>query len=191
MVSGGSFWFTGVAPLDSFGRARARTKGGSMMETLLALVSRDGVPSLRKGEGRPHQPGQEAYVATLPEEIRWAPFAAFPPSVRLGVVVGQPAGAGPYTIRIKVPHGVRLMPHRHPEDRIYTVISGVFYIGLGEHFESDHLDAYPPGSVIVLPGDTFHFHWAKSGEYVTQATAVGRPGLEYGDSKEDPPLEIP
>ena len=36
------------------------------------------------------------------------------------------------------------------------------------------MQAYPPGSVIVLPGDTPHFHWAKSGEYVTQVTAMGR-----------------
>jgi hypothetical protein len=27
------------------------------------------------------------------------------------------------------------MPHKHPENRIYTVMSGVFYIGLGEEFE--------------------------------------------------------
>jgi hypothetical protein len=70
------------------------------------------------------------------------------------------------------------MPHSHPEDRVYTVISGVFYIGLGEHFDADKLHAYPPGSVIVLPGDTFHYHWAKSGDYVTQVTAIGPLGLE-------------
>jgi len=28
--------------------------------------------------------------------------------------------------------------------------------------------AYPPGAVIILPGNTSHFHWAKSGEYITQ-----------------------
>ena len=38
-------------------------------------------------------------------------------------------------IRVKVPSGVKLMPHRHPEDRIYTVMSGVFYIGLGDQFD--------------------------------------------------------
>ena len=69
--------------------------------------------------------------ATLPENIDWKPFAAFPPSVRLAVVVGQPSESGPYMIRVKVPGGVKLMPHRHSEDRIYTVIAGVFYIGLG------------------------------------------------------------
>jgi quercetin dioxygenase-like cupin family protein len=62
------------------------------------------------------------------------------------------------------------MPHRHPEDRVYTVMSGVFYIGLGDQFDGDKVKAYPPGSVIVLPGNTSHFHWAKSGEYVTQAS---------------------
>src|SRR3954468_11717405 len=116
---------------------------------------------------------QSVFQAILPENVEWKAFPAFPPSARLAVLVGEPTAAGPYVIRVKVPHGVKLMPHRHPEDRVYTVISGVFYIGLGEHFESDHLDAYPPGSVIVLPGDTFHFHWAKSGEYVTQVTAMG------------------
>jgi quercetin dioxygenase-like cupin family protein len=78
------------------------------------------------------------------------------------------------------------MPHAHPEDRVYTVISGVFYIGLGDHFDDGKLQAYPPGSVIVLPGDTYHFHWAKSGEYVSQVTAIGPLGLEYLDPKDDP-----
>ena len=54
------------------------------------------------------------------------------------------------------------MPHRHPEDRVYTVMSGVFYIGLGDKFDGDKVEAYPPGSVIVLPGNTSHFHWAQS-----------------------------
>ena len=66
-------------------------------------------------------------------------------------------------IRVKAPAGVKLMPHRHPEDRIYTVMSGVFYIGLDDRFDGDKVKAYPPGSVIILPGDTPHFHWAKSG----------------------------
>ena len=42
-----------------------------------------------------------------------------------------------YVIRVKVPSGAKLMPHKHPEDRINTVMSGVFYIGLGEQFDGD------------------------------------------------------
>lgn len=140
---------------------------------------------------RPHQPGQAAFRAILSEDIDWKPFAAFPPSVRLAVLVGRPSDAGPYVIRVKVPHGVKLMPHWHPEDRIYTVISGVFYIGLGDRFDADAMQAYPPGAVIVLPGRTFHYHWAKSGEYVTQVTAIGPLGLEYVNAGDDPRTERP
>jgi quercetin dioxygenase-like cupin family protein len=143
----------------------------------------------RQGEPimlRAHLPGQAVFKSVLPEDIEWKPFAAFPPSVRLAVVVGQPTEPGPYVIRVKVPSGVKLMPHWHPEDRIYTVISGVFYIGLGDRFDGEELEAYPPGSVIILPGHTSHFHWAKSGEYVTQVTAIGPLGLEYLDAADDP-----
>ncbi len=97
---------------------------------------------------RTHQPGQAIFRSVLPEDIDWKPFPAFPPSVRLAVVVGQPSQPGPY--------------------------------------DGDKVEAYPPGSVIVLPGNTSHFHWAKSGEYVTQVTAIGPLGLEYRDAKNDP-----
>src|SRR5471030_2564624 len=116
----------------------------------------------------------------------WKPFAAFPPSARLAILVGHLSEPGPYVIRVKVPAGVKLMPHTHPEDRIYTVISGVFYIGLGDRFDSEHVNAYPPGSVIVLPGNTPHFHWAKSGEYVTQISAYGPLGISYVNPSDDP-----
>jgi len=85
-----------------------------------------------------HQLGQEAFKSILAEDADWKPFPAFPPSVRLAVVVGQPSEPGPYTIR------------------------------------------------IILPGNTPHFHWAKSGEYVTQITAMGPLGLEYLSATDDP-----
>src|SRR4051812_45190040 len=135
---------------------------------------------------RTHQPGEEIFTAILPEDIDWKPFPAFPASVRLAVVVGQPSKPGPYVIRVRVPGGVKLMPHKHPEDRIYTVMSGVFYVGLGNRFDEDKVSAYPPGAVIVLPGDTYHYHWAKSGEYITQVSAIGPLGLEYLDPSDDP-----
>ena len=62
-----------------------------------------------------HQPGEAVFRSILPEDIDWKPFQAFPPSARLAVVVGEPTKPGPYVIRVKVPSGVRLMPHKHPE----------------------------------------------------------------------------
>jgi quercetin dioxygenase-like cupin family protein len=122
----------------------------------------------------------------LPEGIEWKPFPALPDPARLAVVVGRPSEPGPYVIRVKVPSGVKVMPHRHPEDRVYTVISGIFEIGLGEEFDSSRLQSYPPGAVVVLPGGTAHFHSARSGEYVAQVTAIGPIGFEYVNPQDDP-----
>ena len=133
-----------------------------------------------------HRADVVALESVLPEEVDWRPFPAFPPTARLGILTGDPAQAGLYTIRVKLPSGVKLMPHRHPEDRVYTVISGVFYIGVGEQFDADMLEAYPPGAIVVLPGGTPHFHWAKSGDYVTQVSAIGPLGLDYLNPDDDP-----
>ena len=128
------------------------------------------------------------FRAIRSEDLEWKPFAAFPPEARLAVVVGDPARAGLYVIRVRLPAGVKLMPHAHPEDRIYTVLSGVFYIGQGEKFDESRLTAYGVGTVVVLPGGQPHFHWARSGEYVTQVTAIGPLGLSYVNPVDDPRL---
>lgn len=128
----------------------------------------------------------KVFGGLVPDAIRWQSFPAFPETVRLAVLVGDISKPGLYVVRVKVPAGVRLLPHSHPEDRIYTVMSGMFYIGLGDNFDSEKLRSYPPGSVVVLPGNTAHFHYAKSGEYITQVTAEGPLGLDYVDAADDP-----
>ncbi len=135
---------------------------------------------------RNHQPDQATFRAVLPEDIDWEPFPAFPSGARLAVMVGHPAEPGPYVVRVKVPGGTTESVRKEAEQARYTVMSGVFYIGLGKTFDGDRATAYPPGSVIVLPGETWHFHWAKSGEYVTQVSAIGPLGLEYHDAHDDP-----
>src|SRR3984957_11579712 len=65
----------------------------------------------QRGIVRPHQPGQDVFRSILQEKIDGKPSPSFPPSVRLAVVVGQPSEAEPYTIRVKAPHGAKLMPH--------------------------------------------------------------------------------
>src|SRR5262244_655915 len=53
---------------------------------------------------RDHQSGEAVFRSILPQDIEWKPFpAAFPPSARLAVLVGEPNQTGPYVIRVKVP----------------------------------------------------------------------------------------
>jgi quercetin dioxygenase-like cupin family protein len=120
------------------------------------------------------------------EDVEWRNFPAFPREVKLAVIAGDPSKPAPYVVRVKVPNGIKLMPHTHPEDRIYTVMSGVFYIGFGTVFDPDKLVAYGPGSVVILPANTPHFHWAKSGEYISQVYGTGPLGLKYVDDHDDP-----
>ena len=140
-------------------------------------------------------PGTTASAQRLPadrvasvrsEDVAFAPFAAFPKGAEIATVVGDPRRPGPYVVRVRVARGVRLQPHTHPEDRVYTVISGVFYIGFGRTFDASKLQAFAPGSVVVLPRNTPHFHWAKSGTYVTQVSGYGPLGIRYVDPKDDP-----
>ena len=133
-----------------------------------------------------HLPDQDTFHSVRPDEVPWQPFPAFPPAARLAVLVGDPAKPAPYVIRVHLPAGTKMMPHKHAEDRVYTVLEGVFYIGLGEQFDESKLMAYGPGSLVVLPGGQAHFHWAKSGDYVTQVTAMGPLGLAYVRDTDDP-----
>ncbi len=128
----------------------------------------------------------KAFGSIRPENIQWMPYPAIGKDGHTAVIVGNPSMPAPYVVRVKVGSGLKLMPHTHPEDRIYTVISGVFYIGQGKEFDPGKLVAYPPASVIVLPGNTPHFHWAKSGEYVTQIYGLGPLGTSYVEPADDP-----
>lgn len=71
----------------------------------------------------PHQPDQAILKSILSEDLDWKPFGI---SAR-----GAPCRACRSAHRTRTLgsdcQSVEMMPHKHPVDRIYTVISGVFY----------------------------------------------------------------
>jgi hypothetical protein len=67
---------------------------------------------------RKHQPDEEQFKVIHSEDVIWKPFPALPPAARLGVLVGEPTKPGPYLIRVKLPAGTKMLPHKHPEDPI-------------------------------------------------------------------------
>jgi hypothetical protein len=48
------------------------------------------------------------------------------------------------------------------------------------------LNRFVVHSERVQNGLMSHYHWAKSGDYVAQVTAIGPLGFEYVNSKDDP-----
>ena len=105
-----------------------------------------------------HQPDQAGYRSVLPDEIDWKPFPAFPPSARPGNRRRRSIGTRAIRHPGQAPLERQADAAPAPGGPRDTVISGVFYIGLGSVFDEERLQAYPPGAVIVLPGGTPHFH---------------------------------
>jgi quercetin dioxygenase-like cupin family protein len=126
------------------------------------------------------------FVQIVPDQIRWSPSPSIPRGGQVAVLYGDPRKGSPYITRVKLPADYRIEPHTHPEERVYTVISGTFYIGFGEKFDPTALKAFPAGSAFVVPANASHFHWMRSGEAVVQISGVGPSGIEYVDHADDP-----
>lgn len=130
--------------------------------------------------------GQSAVTEIRPGDVKWAQNPALQPGGQWAVLVGAPAEAGMYLLRVKFPADFKVMPHSHPENRVYTVVNGTWLIGLGEQFDAAKLKAFPTGSVYVLPAGVTHFHWAREGESIVQVTGQGPTATNYVNPADDP-----
>jgi quercetin dioxygenase-like cupin family protein len=126
------------------------------------------------------------FVQFAPDQIEWQSSAAIPPGGQSAVLYGDPRKAALFVTRVKQPANYKIPPHTHPEERTYTVISGTFYVGFGDKFDPAKLKAFPSGSMFVVPANTSHFHWMRSGEAIVQVSGFGPSGIEYVDRDDDP-----
>ena len=124
------------------------------------------------------------FAATLPDSIKWASNPAAPGVVN-AVLLGSPGKPESYVVRAKFPDAYRLMPHAHPDQRIYTVVSGTWQMGFGDNFDQSKLKLYPAGTVYVLPANTSHFNLTQ-GETVIQIHGVGPTATNYVNPADDP-----
>ena len=121
-----------------------------------------------------------------PGKIEWKPApAGMPPGAQIAVISGNPASDGPFILRIKVPDGYKIAPHRHPVVETTTVISGEMHIGLGDTFDQSKMQAMPAGSVFSIPPETSHYAMAK-GETIVQTQGMGPFKRIYVNPSDDP-----
>ena len=108
----------------------------------------------------------------LPQDITYKAALAGTPEV--AVLFGDPTKPGVYVVRVKVPAGMKLMPHWHPDEvRTVVVLSGTFLHGYGEQWDETKLKLHPTGTFFSEPPKAPHFAWAKDDEVVLQITATG------------------
>ena len=77
---------------------------------------------------------QLAHVVVSPDTLKWAEPPILP-GAKLAVVQGDPGKEGPFVYRLKLPANYKVPPHFHKASENVTVLSGVFYLGLGEKLD--------------------------------------------------------
>ena len=127
-----------------------------------------------------------AHITVAPEELQWAPGpGSLPPGAEFVLIEGDPAAAGPLTLRLRFPAGYEIPPHTHPAIEHITVLSGRFGIGTGDELDKSAGRMMPVGSFVVMPIGHTHFAWTEE-ETVVQLHSMGPWGIDYVDPADDP-----
>jgi quercetin dioxygenase-like cupin family protein len=137
---------------------------------LLAPVSRAGAQADSHGR---------AIVAMTPEQLRWFTPPYYTDGRQRAKLFGDSDGDAVWVDRVKIPGGRRVRAHTHPRDEMATVIRGTWYVGVGEHFDSTKLKAYPSGSFVMIPAGVPHFAATKQGPVIVQLNGTGKWSTDY------------
>jgi len=121
-----------------------------------------------------------------PDEMKWLEGPkSLPAGVKLTVLEGDPAKAGPFVMRLRLPDGYTIPAHTHPKTERLTVISGTFNIVMGDELEKKNAQKMGAGAFGFWPADMKHFVWA-DGETVVQLHGIGPWSIHYVNPNDDP-----
>lgn len=118
--------------------------------------------------------------------VTWTANPALPAGAEIAVVAGQPTSPGIYAFRLRFPSAFAVLPHSHPDDRVYTVLAGTFGLGFGNEWDANQLQILQPGAVVVVPAGVAHFHESKSESTIVQVNGFGPTATNYVDPRHDP-----
>jgi uncharacterized RmlC-like cupin family protein len=118
-------------------------------------------------------------VGLTPDDVRWFTPSYYHDGRQRAQLFGESSQGGAWTDRAKIPGGLRVRAHTHPQDELVTVIEGTWYLGEGTKFDAAKLKAYPAGSFIVIPAGVPHFVETKESTVVVQQSGIGKFQTEY------------
>lgn len=151
----------------------------------LALVS---LPIAAAQGQAPHEKKGAAsgHIMLVPADMIWTDGPpSLPAGSKMSVLEGDLAKKGPFTVRFQVPANYRIQAHWHPADEHITVLSGTFYMGMGDKLDTAKSTALPPGGFAVMATGTRHFAWTAT-ESVIQLHGIGPWGITYVNPADDP-----
>lgn len=106
-----------------------------------------------------------AFIDIQADEVPYEPDPEIP-QLGYAVLSGDPAKAGVYVIRLRIPAGLTFSPHYHDQDRHITVISGVWAFGKGRSGSCDDTVPMASGAYVMHPKGGIHFDGACGDETV-------------------------
>jgi quercetin dioxygenase-like cupin family protein len=121
-----------------------------------------------------------------PDNLTWHDGpSSLPPGAKIAVLEGDPTKPGPFVFRVKVPDGYKIPPHTHPKPERVTIITGKFFLGMGDKFSARHATELKAGTYGTWPAGMKHFVWVE-GETVVQFHGEGPWIIEYVNPRDDP-----
>jgi uncharacterized RmlC-like cupin family protein len=155
-----------------------------LVATTLAAVS--GVALMLAISGaRPVLAQPHGHTVAVPEALKWVEPPTLP-GARLAVVQGDPSKEGLFVYRITMPANYKIPPHTHKASENVTVLTGTFFIGLGEKFDQGSGQMLPVGGFVSVPPKHPHYAWSGSQETVVQVHGVGPTDLTFVNPADDP-----
>ena len=129
---------------------------------------------------------QADHIVLLSTNLTWTDGpASLPKGIESTILEGDPTKAGLFTMRIKLPANYKIPPHWHPAIEHVTVLSGSFYMGLGEAFDESKATKLPVGGFTAMAIGTRHFAFTKE-ESMIQLHGIGPWGITYVNPADDP-----
>jgi hypothetical protein len=125
-------------------------------------------------------------VTVSTDTLKWtAAPPVLPKGAQIAVLYGDPGEARPFVFRLKFPAGYKVAAHMHPNDYNVTVLSGTFYLGMGDKFDPNQGQALKAGGYARVPKGMHHYEWT-SEDTVLELSGTGPVGMTYLNPADDP-----
>jgi len=127
-----------------------------------------------------------AHVMENIGSAKWGPAPPMlPPGAQIAVLAGDPTKAAPYAVRLRFPASYDVPAHSHPTDEHVVVVSGEFFMGMGNRLDRKGGVGLGAGGFALMPAHANHFGYTKA-ETTIVLYGQGPVEFKYVNPADDP-----
>lgn len=119
-------------------------------------------------------------------DLTWkAAPTSFPQGAEFAPLYGDPSKGGPFVMRIRLPAGYKIAPHKHSAAETLTILSGELRYGTGDTYDPAVETFAHALDFIVTPAEAGHWVQANA-DTVLQLSSIGPFTMTYLNPQDDP-----